>query len=79
MRFVEDFRQRVEAASLIPGSHGQRNYVLISRQLTEQAERPLPREVCAPGSAADLETIASASEPELISDDEEGFDNDPFY
>ena len=48
------------------------------RQLAEHAERPLPLEVRAP-EPAHLETIASMSEPKLISDDEEGFDNDPFY
>ena len=76
---MEDVRRRVDAAPLIPGCHGQRNYAPLGRQLAEQAERSLPLEVRAPGPAADLETIASTSEPELISDNEEGFDNDTFY
>ena len=79
MRFVEDFRQHAEAAPLIPGSQGQRNYTPLCRQLADQAEKPLPREVRAAGSSRDLDTIASMSEPEFISDDNQEFDVDPFY
>ena len=77
---MEDFRQRAEAAPLISGSQGQRNYYApLCRQLAEQAEIPLPREVRAAGPARDLETIASMSEPELISNDNQKFDDDLFY
>ena len=35
VRFVGDFRQRAEAAPVIPGSGGERNFVLLIQQLIE--------------------------------------------
>ena len=78
-RFIEDFSGRAEAAPILPETGGQRNYEPLHRQLTEQAERSLPDKVRMVNPVEDAETVRSMSEPEVMSDDEEGFDDDPFY
>ena len=78
--FIEDFSGRAEAAPILPGNGGKRNYAPLHRQLTEQAERSLPDEVRMVNPVEEAETVLSMSKPEVISNDEEGFDDDdPFY
>ena len=79
VRFIEDFSGRAEAAPILPGTGDQHNYTPLHRQLTEQAERSLPDEVRMINPVEEAETVRSMLEPEVISDDEEGFDDDPFY
>ena len=55
---------------MILGTSGQRNYTPLLRQLIEQERRSLTREVRTANPASDKETIASISDPKIISDDE---------
>ena len=77
VRFIQAFWRRAEVAPMIPGIGGHRNFALLSHQLAEQVGRPLPREVQAADPAPDMGTIASVSDPEMISDDDERLSDNP--
>ena len=45
VRFIDDFRRRAEAAPVIPGTVGERDFVPLIRELMEQENRSVPRNV----------------------------------
>ena len=42
VRFIDDFRRRAEAALVIPGTAGERDFVPLIRELMEQGNRSVP-------------------------------------
>ena len=56
LRFIDDFRRRAEAAPVIPGTAGEREFVPLIRELMEQGNRSVPPE-CVPESRFQVELV----------------------
>ena len=57
VRFIDDFRRRAEAAPVIPGTAGERDFVPLIRELMEQGNRSVPPPECLPEGRFQVELV----------------------
>ena len=48
VRFIDDFRRRAEAAPVIPGAIGERDFAPLIREHMDQGNRSVPPSECLP-------------------------------
>ena len=68
---MDRLQSYVETALFVPDTGGRRYYTSLGYLLAEQVRRRLPPKIRMADSIQDVGTIASPSEPEVISDDDD--------